>query len=51
MFATPAVKYEQALAKLREVYSALGRDFDAEHAEYVALVCENREIVEAFRQE
>lgn len=47
-FATPAGKYEQALAKLREVYAALGRDLDQEHAEYVALVCENREIVEAF---
>lgn len=45
-----ASKYEQALSKLREVYSILGRDLDAEHAEYVALVCENRDIVEAFRQ-
>jgi hypothetical protein len=43
-----ATKYEQALAKLREVYSILGRDLDAEHAEYVALVCENRYIVDAF---
>ena len=45
----PAEKYDQALSKLREVYRALGRDLDEEHAAYVSLVVENREIVDAFR--
>lgn len=46
---TPDLKYDQAMAKLREVFGILGRDLDREHAEYAALVGENRGIVEAFR--
>lgn len=46
---TPAIKYGQAMDKLRGVYGVLGRDLDQEHAEYAALVGENRDIVEAFR--
>ena len=41
-------KYDQAVAKLKEVYAILERDFDAEHAAYCRLVRENAAIVDVF---